>query len=167
MGMIFAPTCPYCRNGAGGPLPLADREGQRIVFVRAMSKRPDDVPETIWRDYQDACLFYELSPRVSASLACRCLLEMIRDKLGLQKPRLSEALAEAQALPQARLRPQTQCAINHVLGFPNVRAHIDKDVNPIIDVEPKVAQKLVWLIEFLLPDWYSLKPDQIKPCSSI
>ena len=33
-------------------------------------------------------------------------------------------------------------------------AHMEKDVNLIIDVEPKEAGLLIWLIETLLTEWY-------------
>ena len=147
--MNIPTTCPYCGAGASGPQPAAALSGHRIVFVRAIPC-PSYVPDAIRMDYKEACLFRDLSPRISATLSCRCLREMIRDGLGVQKPGLSEAIAEA----QSKLPHQTQWAIKQVCGAENVKARTDKDVNLILDVEKDVAEKLVWLVERLLQDWY-------------
>jgi hypothetical protein len=45
-------------------------------------------------------------------------------------------------------------AIDGVRSVGNIGAHMEKDVNVIIDVDPNEAQLLVELIEILLKDWY-------------
>ena len=39
-------------------------------------------------------------------------------------------------------------------GIGNIGAHMEKDINLIVDVDPDEAQQLIVLIEFLLRDWY-------------
>ena len=36
----------------------------------------------------------------------------------------------------------------------NIGAHMEKDVNLIIDVDPEEAALLIWLIETLFEEWY-------------
>src|ERR1035437_5731043 len=162
MGAMNIPfTCPYCGAGSGGPLSLAERSGHRIVFVGAMAC-PDYIPHAIRADYKEACLFRDLSPRVSVTLACRCLQEMIRDVLEVEKPTLRAALTEA----RSKVRPQAQWAIDEVCKVENVKAHMDGDVRLILDVEKGVADKLFWLVERLLQDWY-VKRHETEPGRSV
>jgi hypothetical protein len=45
-------------------------------------------------------------------------------------------------------------AIDHVRSIGNIGAHMEKDVNLIIDIDPGEAQALIELVETLLVDWY-------------
>lgn len=45
-------------------------------------------------------------------------------------------------------------AINAVRQLGNIGAHMEKDINLIVDVDPEEAQKLIELIELLLDEWY-------------
>ena len=45
-------------------------------------------------------------------------------------------------------------AIDAVRSVGNIGAHMEKDVDMIIDIEPGEAQMLIDLIEMLLNDWY-------------
>jgi hypothetical protein len=45
-------------------------------------------------------------------------------------------------------------AIDGVRSVGNIGAHMEEDINVIVDVEPHEAQLLVELIEILLKDWY-------------
>lgn len=44
--------------------------------------------------------------------------------------------------------------LNGVRRLGNIGAHMEKDVNLIVDIDPGEAQKLVKLLELLLKDWY-------------
>jgi len=35
-----------------------------------------------------------------------------------------------------------------------IGAHMEKDIDVIVDVDPEEAQRLIWLIELLVKDWY-------------
>lgn len=42
----------------------------------------------------------------------------------------------------------------------NIGAHMEKDINLIIDIEPDEAQKLIKLIELLIEQWYIERHNQ-------
>ncbi len=45
-------------------------------------------------------------------------------------------------------------SIDSVRKVGNIGAHMEKDINLIIDVEPKEAYLLIQLIELLFEEWY-------------
>jgi hypothetical protein len=111
---------------------------------------PDYIPPQIIQDYQEACLIADASPKASATLARRCLQGMIRDFWGVAKRDLKTEIEEL----KGHLDPETWEAIDAIRKIGNIGAHMEKDVNVIIDVEPGEASKLLWLIEVLIREWY-------------
>jgi len=111
---------------------------------------PDYIPKPIRDDYSEACLIRDLSPKASATLARRCIQGIIRDYWGISKDRLVD---EVNALKD-KVDPQTWSAIDAIRKIGNIGAHMEKDINVIVDVEPHEAQLLIGLIEILLKDWY-------------
>lgn len=110
----------------------------------------DFIPEPIREDYYEACRIKDLSPKASATLARRCLQGMIRDFWGISKPRLKD---EIEALKE-KVDPLTWQAIDAVREVGNIGAHMGRDIDLIIDVEPEEAQLLIGLVEQLFEDWY-------------
>src|SRR5262249_8606925 len=101
----------------------------------------------------------DLSPKASAALARRCLQGMIRDFCKIQKKRLIDEIKELQDRVEKGDAPkgvtqETVEAIDHVRSIGNIGAHMEKDVNLIVDIDPGEAQALIELIEMLLVDWY-------------
>jgi hypothetical protein len=117
---------------------------------------PTYVPKPILDDYVEACLVRDLSPKSSATLARRCLQGMIRDYWKIQKDRLID---EILAL-QDQVDPLTWAAIHAVRKVGNIGAHMEKDINVIVDVDPEEAAKLIGLIELLIRDWYILRHER-------
>jgi hypothetical protein len=111
---------------------------------------PDYIPAAILADYQEACLIATLSPKASATLSRRCLQGMIRDFWGISKKRLKD---EIDAL-EGKVDSETWKAIDSVRSIGNIGAHMETDINLIIDVEPDEATLLIGLIETLLTEWY-------------
>jgi hypothetical protein len=111
---------------------------------------PSYIPSPILADYSEACLIVSLSPKASATLARRCLQGMIRDFWGIRKHRLKD---EIDALEE-KVDPQTWDAIDSVRKIGNIGAHMEADINVIVDVDPDEATLLIGLIETLLADWY-------------
>jgi hypothetical protein len=111
---------------------------------------PDYIPKVVLADYAEACLIRDKSPKASATLSRRCLQGMIRDFWGITKSRL---LDEIDAL-KGEVPGDTWDAIDAVREIGNIGAHMEKDVNIIVDVEPEEAQLLIGLIETLIKDWY-------------
>ncbi|MFB9326986.1 DUF4145 domain-containing protein [Paenibacillus aurantiacus] len=111
---------------------------------------PSYIKPAITADYYEACAIQDLSPKASATLARRCLQGMIRDFWGVSKRTLFE---EIEAI-RDRVDPLTWDAITAVRKIGNIGAHMEKDIDVIIDVEPNEAQLLTSLIEILFKEWY-------------
>src|SRR5262249_44337083 len=61
-------------------------------------------------------------------------------------------------------------AIDHVRSIGNIGAHMEKDVNLIVDIDPGEAQALIELIEMLLVEWYvarKLREDRLAKVAAI
>lgn len=111
---------------------------------------PEYIPASIRQDYEEACLICGLSPKASATLARRCLQGIIRDFWGIIKSRLFDEIKEL----EDKIDPKTWQAIDAVRSIGNIGAHMEKDINLIVDVEPEEAELLLRLIEVLLKEWY-------------
>ena len=81
---------------------------------------------------------------------------MIRDFWEIKKRNLAQAIAAL----KPKVAPPTWKAIDSVRQVGNIGAHMEKDVNLIIDVDPKEAGLLIWLIETLMSDWYIARHDR-------
>jgi hypothetical protein len=117
---------------------------------------PSYIPSPIVTDYNEACKIKSLSPKASATLSRRCLQGMIRNFYGISKATLA---LEINAI-QDKVDATTWLAIDAVRNIGNIGAHMEKDINVIIDVEPQEAQVLIGLIELLIKDWYVAKNDR-------
>lgn len=111
---------------------------------------PDYVPVQIQEDYYEACRIRDLSPKASATLARRCLQGMIRDFHGISKGTLNE---EIKVLEEV-VDPDTWASIDAIRSVGNIGAHMERDINVIVEVDPEEAQLLIGLIEQLVDDWY-------------
>lgn len=117
---------------------------------------PNYVPQPILTDYVEACVIRDLSPKASATLSRRCLQGMVRDFWGIQKARLIDEIFEL----KGRVDPLTWDAIDAVRSVGNIGAHMEKDINVIVDVDPDEAAQLIGLIELLIRDWYVLRHER-------
>ena len=124
---------------------------------------PSFVPKAIITDYEEACLIRDLSPKASATLSRRCLQGIIRDFWDVKKGRLVDEINAIKDLVDTI----TWQAIDSVRSIGNIGAHMEKDIDLIIDVEPKEAQLLIGLIEILIKDWYIAKHERQKHLESI
>jgi hypothetical protein len=124
---------------------------------------PEYVPEAIRDDYAEACAILDLSPKAAATLARRALQGMIRGFHGISKPTLAK---EIDAL-RDKVDPLTWQAIDAVRSVGNIGAHMEKDINTIVDVEPDEAMKLVRLIELLIKEWYVARHNREQDLAAI
>lgn len=154
----------YHKYGSSNYAPLSDPP---ILISRQLKPEgsskpfPEYIPKAIRDDYNEACLIRELSPKASATLARRCLQGMIRDFV---KPdtKSDKLFAEIQALEKAikdgtaprGVSEDSIAALTAVRKIGNIGAHMEADVDVIVDVDPQEAQILIELIESLLQDWY-------------
>jgi len=118
--------------------------------------QPDYIPQPIIDDYNEACRIIELSPKSSATLARRTLQGMIRDFWEIKKSRLVDEINEL----ESKISIDTWEAIDAVRSVGNIGAHMEKDVDVIIEIEPKEAELLIGLIEDLFIDWYVTRHDR-------
>ena len=124
--------------------------------------QPDYIPEPIVENYNQACRIRNLSANASAAMSRRCLQGMIRDFCGISKPTLAQEINTLRAKVDEGKGPQgvshdTMDAIDHIRQIGNIGAHMEKDINLILDVEPNEAQALIDLIELLFEEWYVAK----------
>jgi Domain of unknown function (DUF4145) len=134
--------------------------------------QPDYIPEPLRGDYDEACAIRDLSPKASATLARRCLQGMIRDFCGITKARLIDEIKELrerveQGAAPPGVQPDTLDAIDHVRSIGNIGAHMEKDIDVIVDVDPDEAQRLIELIELLFEEWYVAREERRKRLEAI
>ena len=68
---------------------------------------------------------------------------------------------------QNKVSPQLWRVIDSVRKIGNIGAHMERDINLIVDIEPNEAERLLLLIEFLIKDWYINRHEQEKLFSDI
>lgn len=167
-------TCPNpnCRRptiiiteGRYRVLPNGDKflgSGRRNTMAYPSAKKqrakdyPDYIPSVILDDYKEACAIVELSPKASATLARRSLQGMIRDFWGVKPDTLFN---EIQVIAE-KVDPTVWEAIDSTRKVGNIGAHMEKDINIIIDVNPEEADLLIEMIEMLLEEWYVARHDR-------
>ena len=101
-------------------------------------------------DYREACRIRELSPKAAATLARRCLQGIIRDFWKIKKAKLVDEVRALEHIVDDGLWK----AIDAVRKVGNIGAHMEKDVNTIVDIEPEEAHKLIGLVEILFEECY-------------
>lgn len=128
--------------------------------------QPDAVPAAIASDYYESCAIQRLSPKASATLSRRCIQGMIRDfckinekTLYAEIEKLGKQVENGQA--EQGVTEDTIAAIHAVRSIGNIGAHMETDINVIVDVDEGEAQALIELIELLFEDWYIAR-DQRK-----
>lgn len=160
--LVSGTFCPNCRRTiftakyTGLKMPK-----NTIIPIYPLSPArqfPDYIPESIRQDYEEAYSILSLSPKASATLSRRCLQGMIRDFWKISERTLFE---EITALKDKIPASQYQ-AIDALRQLGNIGAHMEKDTNLIIDIEPQEAQYLLKLIELLLQQWYVERHEQEK-----
>ena len=122
--------------------------------------QPDYIPNPIVENYIQACRIRDLSANASAAMSRRCLQGMIRDFCQISKPTLAKEIGTLRKrVDSGGQGPQgvshdTLDAIDHVRSIGNIGAHMEKNINLILDVTPEEAQALIDLIELLFEEWY-------------
>lgn len=145
--------CPNCRaytltaTGVGEDVKEISTKIKPNSFAR---KYPEYVPQQIRNDYEEACAILDLSPKASATLARRCLQGMIRDFWGITKKTLFDEISEL----KDEVSSDLWAAIDGLRQLGNIGAHMEKDANLIINIDPDEAELLTKLIEHLIEEWY-------------
>ena len=124
---------------------------------------PSFVPQVVIDDYNEACLICDLSSKASATLSRRCLQGILRDYWKVKPGRLVDEIDAV----KDKIDPITWEAIDAVRKIGNIGAHMEKDINVIVDVDPDEAELLIELIETLIRDWYIAREDRKKRLTMI
>ena len=152
-------------QGAGGGYHASGKPllRRRLAPDSCAKPFPEYIPVALRIDYNEACGIKDLSPKSAATLARRCLQGMIRDFWGIRKSRLID---EITAL-QEKVDVATWEAIDAIRRIGNIGAHMERDVNTIVDVEPAEAEQLIGLIETLFEDWYITRHEREQRMQSL
>ncbi|MCX0335093.1 DUF4145 domain-containing protein [Acinetobacter radioresistens] len=124
---------------------------------------PDHIPEPILNDYQEACAICSLSPKASATLARRCLQGMIRDYWGIADKTLYK---EINGLKD-KVSEEVWESLDSVREIGNIGAHMEHDINVIVDVDVDEARILIELLEILFEEWYIARHERNLKLSRI
>lgn len=126
-------------------------------------KYPNYIPEQIRNDYEEAVSIIDKSPKASATLFRRCLQGMIHDFWNIKEKNLN---AEITSL-KGKVPSSQWTAIDGLRNLGNIGAHMEKDINLIIDIDPQEAVKLQKLVELLIEKWYIARHDEEEIYKSI
>lgn len=146
--------CPNCEEKSIQIEGIGEEvKGTKIsVRPRSLAKKfPEYIPKALRNDYEEAYLILDLSPRASATLSRRCLQGMIRDywKVSGKNNLYQEIIAI-----QDKVSPEVSRVLKGLKDLGNIGAHMEKDINLIIDIDSGEAEKLLTLIEYLFKEWY-------------
>jgi len=142
---------------------IAEKARWRIAPKFSGRIYPAYIPDPIREDYMEACQIVDDSPKASATLARRCLQGMVRDFWQISRKTLNDELQEI----QSKVDQDVWEAIDSLRSIGNIGAHMERDINVIVDVDPDEARQLIGLIELLLDEWYVARHDRQARLASI
>lgn len=158
--------CPKCGNYTISARGVGDKTQNIDSMIQPRSSAnqfPDYVPEQIRNDYEEAYLISLLSPKASATLSRRCIQGMIHHKWKITLKNLNQ---EISALKD-KIEPSLWSAIDSLRQLGNIGAHMESDVNTIVDIDPDETQKLIALVEILIKEWYIVPHERDELLSGI
>lgn len=165
-GVFFkiALTGAYILSGAGWrPDDTTLNKEWQLLPQSNAKPQPNYIPKQIVQDYAEACLIKDLSPKASATLARRCLQGMIRDFHSISEKTLyDEITALKGVIPNGEWE-----AMDALRSIGNIGAHMEKDVNLIIDISKDEADKLIAFIEYLFKQWYVKRHDDEENLAAV
>lgn len=151
--------CPACNKTSVKIVGIGKEfAGHSMNFIPISNARqfPEYIPLAIRQDYEEACAIVTLSPKASTTLSRRCLQGMIRDFWDIKENNLSAAITAL----ENKIPAMQWHVLDGVRRIGNIGAHMEKDINVIIDIDPEEAKKLIKLIELLLDQWYINRHEQ-------
>ncbi len=114
---------------------------------------PDYVPAEIASNYKEASRILDLSPKASAALFRRCLQGIVRDFWNIPEGNRGNLGAELNFIKD-EVDAETWQIIQGIRTIGDIGAHMEKNVDFIIDIEPHEAELLKELTETLFKSWY-------------
>ncbi len=153
---LTARLCESFHRGERGEVLGQKLQEWRLIPSAKGKTFPSYIPQAILDDYQEACSIIDLSPKASATLARRCLQGILRDFWQVKPGRLVDEIDQI----KAKVDPLTWDAIDAVRKIGNIGAHMEKDINLIVDVDPDEAGLLIGLVETVLREWYIAREER-------
>lgn len=153
--------CPKCKEISIVVVGIGSTHSNKVFPIHPRSSAkplPGYIPESIRKDYEEACLIVDLSPKASATLSRRCLQGMIRD-FWSDLPKNTSLLNEIKAI-ESNVSLETKEVLHALRQLGNIGAHPENDINLMVDIEPDEARQLIMFIEFLTEDWYIKRHDR-------
>lgn len=143
--------CPNCNNMT---IKVYNPFFERFVYLYPKSsarKFPDYVPSEIVKDYEEACLISDLSPRASSAMLRRCIQSIIRNRGNIKKERLIDEINEI--CEQLNLSELLKNALHALRNLGNIGAHPDKNALDI-DISYDEVCSMISLVEIIIDEWY-------------
>jgi hypothetical protein len=156
-------TSLLCKDKQSSNDTLSEVVSWNLLPASNAKPQPDYIPAPIREDYIEACLIVGKSPKASATLARRCLQGMIRDFWNVSDKTLFK---EINALKE-KVDPEVWDAIDSVRKVGNIGAHMEQDINVIVDVDADEASLLIELVEQLFDEWYVKRHQRTTRMSKI
>lgn len=145
--------CPHCHEYTIRAQGTGSKVKTNLVNIRpnTLAKQfPDYIPKAIRQDYEEAYSIVSLSPKASATLSRRCLQGMIRDFWEIKPSTLFKEIDQLEhKIPVMQWK-----VLDGIRKVGNIGAHMEKNINVIVDIDPGEAEKLLKVIEKLINDWY-------------
>lgn len=135
----------------------------RLVPASAARVLPDYIPQVIREDYEEACAILPASPKAAATLARRALQGMIRDFWRVTAGTLYNEIEQL----KGQVQQEDWEAIDATRKVGNIGAHMQEDINVIVEVDEGEAAKLIGLIEILVDDWYIHRHERQEHLASV
>ena len=129
---------------------------QKMIFPLGCNRRrcPEEVPESLKKDYEEACLVEPLSKKSAAALGRRCLQNLLHEKGFIAEDLFTQIGLVAEKLPSHLAEN-----IDAIRKIGNYAAHPTKFKNTgeIVEVEPQEAEWILDVLEGLF-DFYYVQP---------
>ena len=126
---------------------------------------PAFVPVAIRNDYAEACAIVALSPKASATLSRRALQGIMREFYGAKPGRLVDEIKQVET--SGLVEPDIIEAIDAVRKVGNVGAHMESDINVIVEIDEGEADSLISLVELLIDETYIRREERTKRISGV
>jgi uncharacterized protein DUF4145 len=130
-----------------------------MIRPKSISRHPfqKEIPDKYLKDYVEACLVLNDSPKSSAALSRRCLQHLLCEEAATTKRDLVDQINEV--LNLGTLPSYISQNIDVIRQFGNFAAHANrlKTTGEIVDVEPGEAEWCLEILEDLL-DFYIVRP---------
>jgi hypothetical protein len=142
------------RQNIGYDLPGTFFKGRLLPPFRGKPElRTQEVPEAIYRDYDEACRLLPVSTGASVTMARRCVQKMIRAKFRLKPGKLQNEISTLGTLSPP-VQQEVIEALDAIRKTGKFRALPDDEVKIVSDVSPEAAEQVISIIEILLSDWF-------------